>query len=121
MSNDNIPADFSVSNRSKGRKMEVRDFDHEPWKKRLVLEIKNGRAFAGTGPWWEQCREIPSKKMRPMTQREIMGFCRKKWPEVSLDGGDFVPFWALSFFEHKMSKYTYRLSDGTTGKFEVEK
>ena len=117
---DKIPEDFSAIDPAKVREMEVRDCDDESWEPRSIMMIKNGNACDTDDLWWKQYREIPAKKMRPMTMRQAMDFCREKWPEVSSDGGDFVPFWAWSFFEHKMLKYTYRLADGTTGKFEVE-
>ena len=119
---DKIPEDFSAIDPAKVRLMEVRDCDDESWEPRSIIFIKNGNACDTDDLWWEQYRELPIKKMRPMTVREIMDFCRKHWPEVSsnkIDGDGFLPFWSWSF-EGAVSGFTYRLADGTEGKFEVE-
>ncbi len=119
---DKIPEDFSAIDPAKVRKLEVRNNFDCWWLPRSVMLIKNGGARDTDGKWWEQCREIPSKKMRPMTVREIVDFCMEKRPEVcfdKIDGDGFLPFWSWSF-EGDVSRFTYRLADGTTGKFEVE-
>ncbi len=116
---DKIPEDFSAIDPAKVREMEVRNNFDCWWLPRSVMLIKNGGARDTDGKWWEQCREIPSKKMRPMTQREIMDFCVEKRPEVRFDGSEFIPFWAWSF-KDDVHRYVYRLADGTEGKFEVE-
>ena len=116
---DKIPDDFSAIDPAKVRVMDVRDNPDCPWLPRSVMLIKNGGARDTDGKWWEQCREIPAKKMRPMTMRQVMDFCREKWPEVSFGGVVFRPFWAWSF-KDDVHRYVYRLADGTEGKFEVE-
>ncbi len=116
---DKIPEDFSAIDPAKVRLMEVRDCDDESWEPRSIIFIKNGNACDTDGLSWLQYRETPVKKMRPMTHREIIDFCMDKRLEVFVCE-EWRSFWAWNFFEHDVSRFTYRLADGTTGKFEVE-
>ncbi len=113
---DKIPEDFSAIDPAKARFMQVRDCDGDKWVERFVIEITGGRALTRCC-MWSQYREIPAKKMRPMTPRQIMDFCVEKRPEV-LYMGVYSPFWEFGVLVLK--RLPYRLADGTTGKFEVE-
>ena len=116
MKNENKPADFSAIDPAKVRVMEVRDSVSQNWAALAVLEISEGKAIT-RGHCWNKYRELPIKKMRPMTDRQILDFCIDKRPEV-LHGGEYVPFWEIRLFVFR--DLPYRLSDGTIGKFEVE-